>query len=189
MRAVALLLAALLWAAPSGADMLIDDFAADDGRSRLGTSWRLVTDGVMGGLSDGHLARRTIDGRAALCLTGTVSLANNGGFIQAALDLAAAGTLDAADWAGIRLLVRGNGEDYSLHLKTADIQRPWQSYRAGFRATPGWTEVRLPFAAFVPHRTDAPLDLHRLRRLGLVAIGRAFEAELCVAQIGLYREP
>jgi hypothetical protein len=189
MRAIAILLVALLWAAPSGADMLIDDFAADDGPSRLGTNWRLVTDGVMGGRSDGHLARRTIDGRPALCLSGTVSLANDGGFIQAALDLASAGTLDAAAWSGIRLLVRGNGEDYNLHLKTTDIQRPWQSYRAGFRAPPQWSEVRLAFADFVPHRTDAPLNLRRLRRLGLVAIGRPVEVELCVAAIGLYRDP
>jgi hypothetical protein len=188
-RAIAVLLAALLWAAPSGADMLIDDFSAADGHSRLGTSWRLVTDGVMGGRSDGRLERREVDGRPALCLSGTVSLANDGGFIQATLDLAPAGTLDAAGWSGIRLLVWGNGEDYNLHLKTTDIQRPWQSYRAGFRAPPRWTEVRLSFADFVPHRTDAPLDLRRLRRLGLVAIGRPFEAELCLAAIGLYRDP
>jgi hypothetical protein len=34
----------------------------------------------------------------------------------------------------------------------------------------------------------APLDISRLRRLGLVAIGRAFAADLAVARLSLYRE-
>lgn len=31
--------------------VLIDDFAHPEERSRLGVSWRLVADGVMGGIS------------------------------------------------------------------------------------------------------------------------------------------
>jgi hypothetical protein len=40
--------------------------------------------------------------------------------------------------------------------------------------------VRLAFADFVPHRIQVPLDVRRLRRIGLVAIGRAFAADLAV---------
>ena len=36
-------------------------------------------------------------------------------------------------------------------------------------------------------RLETPLDVTRLRRLGLVAIGRAFHADLAVAEIGFYR--
>jgi hypothetical protein len=32
----------------------------------------------------------------------------------------------------------------------------------------------------VPYRTDTPLDTRRLRRIGVVAIGRAFSADLSV---------
>ena len=73
---------------PSIADTgLIDDFTRADGLSALGTPWRAVTDQVMGGRSEGAIRRRVLDGRQALCLAGDVSLANNGGFVQAMLDL------------------------------------------------------------------------------------------------------
>jgi len=173
----------------SAADtLLIDDFAVANGPSRLGTPWRLVTDGVMGGVSAGELSLSLVDGRRALCLRGEVRLENNGGFVQAALDLAPRGDLDARAYTGIRLLARGNGETYNLHLKTAELRLPWQSYRSSFATGPEWREIRLPFGAFEPHRTDLPLDTGHLRSLGLVAIGRAFAAELCVAEIGLYRD-
>ena len=86
----------------------------------------------------------------------------------------------------MRLLVRGNGEQYSVHLRTPDNLRPWQSYRAHFVAGPEWQTVDLPFAAFAPYRLEAPLDVTRLRRIGLVAIGRAFFADLAVAELGFY---
>jgi hypothetical protein len=34
-----------------------------------------------------------------------------------------------------------------------------------------------------------PLDLQRLLRVGVVAIGRAFEADLCLGKLALYRNP
>lgn len=178
-------LAVSVWAADT---FLIDDFAAVGGPTRLGTPWRLVTDGVMGGVSAGALSRAEIGGRRALCLQGEVSLENNGGFVQAALDLAPDGYLDASTYTGIRLVVRGNGESYNLHLKTADVRLPWQSYRSTFRTGAEWREIRSPFANFEPHRIGAPLDTASLRSLGLVAIGRAFTADFCVAEIGLYRD-
>ena len=169
-------------------DMLIDDFAASNLISRLGTRWRGVSDRVMGGISEASIAKDRIEGRACLRLTGRVRLENEGGFIQAALDLAPdGGSFDASAFLGLRLLVRGNGERYALHLRTPDNVRPWQSYRAQFIAGPAWERVELPFASFVPYRLDAPLDVSRLRRLGLVAIGRAFHADLAVAEIGFYR--
>ena len=154
--------------------------------SALGTPWEAITDRVMGGVSRGHVARECLDGRPCLRLTGDVRLENNGGFVQAALDLDPGGDpVDLTGFAGIRLEVRGNEESYSLHLRTADVRRPWQSYRAHFVAGADWEVVVLPFADFVAHRIDAALDLSRVRRLGLVAIGRAFAADLAVARIGL----
>ena len=168
--------------------MLIDDFASPALTSTLGTTWRGVSDRVMGGVSQATIARDRIDGRACLRLTGEVRLENEGGFIQASLDLAPdGGSFDASAYLGLRLVVRGNGERYALHLRTPDNIRPWQSYRAQFIAGPSWETVELPFAAFVPYRLEAALDVTRLRRLGLVAIGRAFHADLAVAEIQFYR--
>ena len=171
---------------PAAAPLLIDDFVRTDGRSALGTPWRVVTDQVMGGVSTARMGLEQHAGRRGLCLRGEVSLANNGGFAQINLDLAPRGTLDASAHTGVRLVVRGNGETYKVHLKTPDTARPWQSYRADLPTGPEWAEVRLPFSGFEPHRLSAPLDTTRLARLGLVAIGQAMTAELCVAEVGLY---
>jgi hypothetical protein len=167
--------------------MLIDDMRQPDGLSLIGTRWEVISDRVMGGLSDARLDHGTHEGRDCLHLHGTVRLENNGGFVQMALDLAPhGGELDASMWTGLELVVQGNGERYGVHLRTGDLNRPWQSYRAGLVAEPAWQTVRLPFTDFVPHRTEAPFALQRLRRLGLVAIGRAFEADLRLACLSFY---
>ncbi len=167
---------------------VIDDLSAPWPRTPLGTAWELVRDGVMGGLSTGTMKRETVGGRPAVRLEGEVSLANNGGFVQIALDLApAGGAVDARAWAGIELDVLGNDETYNLHLRTADVFRPWQSYRQSFQAPPQWTTVPLAFAGFAAHRVDAPLDLASLRRIGIVAIGRAFTADIAVGGVRLFR--
>ena len=168
--------------------MLIDDFADGNLISKLGTRWRGVSDQVMGGISEAAVAHGEIDGRSCLRLTGNVRLENDGGFIQAALDLSPSGdTVDASDYTGVRLVVRGNGEKYSIHLRTPDNVRPWQSYRAHFTAGSDWETIDLPFETFVPYRLEIPLDITRLRRIGLVAIGRAFHADLAVSELAFYR--
>lgn len=166
---------------------VIDDLSRPHPEAATGTAWELVSDRVMGGVSGGTITREEVEGRKALRMRGEVSLENNGGFLQIALDLAPGGeSIDARDWRGIELEVLGNGEEYNLHLRTDDVTRPWQSYRQSFRAGGSWKAVRLDFAGFVPHRLEAPLDLTRLRRIGLVAIGRAFTADLAVAGVRFY---
>ena len=167
--------------------MIIDNVSRDDLVSTLGTAWQGVSDRVMGGVSRETLRVDEQSGKRCLRLSGDVRLDNNGGFIQMGLDLEpGSGLLDASPFIGLRLVVYGNGERYSVHLRTADVVRPWQSYRAHFAAPPEWREVRLPFAEFTPYRLEAPLDLASLRRIGVVAIGRKFFADLCVAEIAFY---
>ncbi len=75
---------------PPAAALVIDDFQDLTGQSRLGSHWRVVTDQVMGGVSTAEMDLGFSDsatGRRALCLRGTVSTANNGGFVQVNLDL------------------------------------------------------------------------------------------------------
>lgn len=152
----------------------------------LDGDWRFISDGVMGGVSRGEMTDRAADGTPCIGLRGEVSTDNNGGFIQVALELGAAGAT-AGRFDGIRLQVAGNGERYKLHLRTADLWLPWQSYRADFVATGQWQEIRLPFADFEPYRTGKPLNPAKLRRIGVVAIGRDFTAEVCVRNPAFYR--
>ena len=166
---------------------LIDDLSKPAPLAVIGTRWMLVSDGVMGGLSTGTMTRELVDGRMAIRMRGTVSLANNGGFLQIALDLGKHGEpVDASRWTGIQLDVLGNGQTYNLHLRTTDLSRPWQSYRQSFAAASHWSRLHLPFAGFVAHRTDQPLRLSRLQRIGLVAIGRECDVDLAIADIRFY---
>lgn len=160
---------------------------ADDDLLRLPlTGWRLVTDGVMGGVSRGTLSETTQDGRRCLHLEGQVSTANNGGFIQAAQEIAPADAKRLGAYAGVRVALRGNGEAYNIHLRTSDLWLPWQSFRATVQATGEWRTVSVPFADFTAYKTRAQLRPERLRRLGIVAIGRDFAADLCIGEVAFY---
>lgn len=173
--------------AAKGKTMVIDDFSDPGLVSALGTTWRGFSDQVMGGVSEVSVVHASVEGRLSLQLSGDVRLDNNGGFVQAGLDLSEdSDVVDASRYKGVRLAVRGNGESYSVHLRTPDTVRPWQSYRARFQADPEWRVIELPFDTFTPYRLDTPLDQARLRRIGLVAIGRAFRAELAVSSLMFY---
>lgn len=153
----------------------------------IGTDWSLVSDRVMGGVSSANMRRENVAGRPAIVLSGEVSLENDGGFVQIALDLApGGGVVDASGWTGIEIDACGNGESYNLHLRTADVARPWQSYRHEFTATAEWRTHRFAFADASPHRIEAPFDPSRLRRIGIVAIGRAFAAWVAVGGVRFY---
>jgi len=148
--------------------------------------WDLVTDNVMGGVSEAKMSIDTVQGERCIALRGQVSTANSGGFIQIALDIRDSARL-AEGYDGLRLDVIGNGETYNVHLRTSELWLPWQSFRASFDTAPEWKTVYLPFSGFEPYRTHAPLKLSKLRRLGVVAIGRDFDADLCVKGLALYR--
>ena len=171
----------------SSPSSIIDDLSLPSGQTPRGTAWELISDRVMGGVSNGTLAHSIIEGRPALRMTGTVSLENDGGFLQMALDLRPDGRgVDASSYTGLALDILGNDQRYNLHLRTADVTRPWQSYRAEFIAPHHWTTIKLPFSEFTPHRLTAPLDLSSLRRVGLVGIGRAFAADLALGDLRFY---
>ncbi|WGH77371.1 CIA30 family protein [Jannaschia ovalis] len=153
---------------------------------QLDLDWEFVADTVMGGVSQGRVTRETVDGRDAARLTGQVSLDNDGGFIQMAADLDPYGRpVDLSAYSGLTFDAFGNGESYELRLRTADLTRPWQSYRMSFTAPPRWTRVTAPFAELDAHRTDAPFDPARVRRLGILAVGRAFAADVAITGLAL----
>jgi hypothetical protein len=154
----------------------------------LDPNWKFVADDVMGGKSNGGMSLEMFQGRNAAVLRGDVSLDSNGGFIQIALDLLADGAgFDASNWDGIELDVWGNGERYDIRLRTDQLTRPWQSFQKEFATTQEWQVLQVPFDSVMPHRTDAIFDSAKLRRVGILAIGREFQAELAVAKVKLYR--
>jgi len=119
---------------------LIEDFTMQPE-----TRWRFFTDQVMGGVSTGGVTFAQEDGLNFARMTGRVSTANRGGFIQMRLDLASP---PPEGTTGVRLVLRGNDQRYFVHLRTGGTLLPWQYYQAGFAVTESWTEVRLPLDAF-----------------------------------------
>ena len=164
----------------TGEAMGIEDFAMQPE-----TRWRFFTDGVMGGVSTGQVAFVQEGGRSHARMTGRVSTANRGGFIQMRLDLASP---PPEGTTGVRLVVRGNDQRYFVHLRTTGTMLPWQHYQAGFDVTRTWSEVRLPFEAF---RASGALlrTVPRpgsLTSLAVVAYGRDHDAEIEVREVGFY---
>lgn len=147
--------------------------------------WTYVSDQVMGGVSTGEARIETEDGAPVLHLTGEVSTANNGGFIQARTLL---GTRLPPDTTGVILRARGNDQPYFVHLRTSGTALPWQYYQARFEATRDWQEVRLPFSAFKPsgrllRKSPRP---DTISSLGIVAYGRPHTADVSVRFVGFY---
>jgi len=173
-----MILTLLLLAAPALADpMIIENF--DEGAS---TRWSYTSDRVMGGVSDGRAGLGSENGINFAQLRGTVSTANNGGFIQIRQNLAAPLPDDAT---GINLRVRGNGETYYIHLRPQQSRRPWQFLQAAFETTGNWQEIILPWANFKPQGgLEAAFGPADIRSIGIVAYGADYEAALDVDWIG-----
>lgn len=166
--------------------LILDDRTSNSLLANNQCMWRAVSDTVMGGVSRAELTPAQLEGKDCLHLTGVVSLENNGGFIQASIDLSASGILDASAYRGVSLEVYGNNENYNLHLRTTDTTLVWQSYRASFFAPSCWQNISLSFEQFAPHRLNSPLDVSQLKRLGIVAIGRAMSANLYFRSIEFF---
>lgn len=165
--------------------LVIDDRNSGDMTATVGGAWRLVSDQVMGGVSNGTLQPALHRNRPCLRMQGSVSTDFNGGFLQMSLELAGGRAMDMSDYSAFELAVAGNNERYNLHVRTTDLFMPWQSYRASFDLSDTWQTIEIPFSALVPHRTVRPFRPERLTRIGIVAIGRDFEADVSLGQVRL----
>ena len=168
--------------------MLIDDFSKKSSTSALGTLWRCFTDRVMGGVSNASHTIDEEDGVTFLRLDGDVSLENNGGFVQVALDLNRRGNeLDASAFSGVRLTVRGEGGPYYIHVKNGQTLRHWNYFEAPFSVTDEWRSIDIPFEDFKPEEGEREMDTKTLRRIAVVAAHQAQQADVSVARIEFYQ--
>ena len=104
---------------------IIDDFTDNPERR-----WQFYTDQVMGGVSEGSAVVLSGPEGPYVRLEGLVSTANNGGFIQIRTKI----TDGEKDAEGILLKVRGNGENYYIHLNTNETIFLPQQYRYYYQA-------------------------------------------------------
>lgn len=174
------LIAALMSPTLSNAENAMIQFPVSDP-----SQWDYFSDQVMGGISEGRASFEKSNGRSVLRLTGTVSTANRGGFIQARTQLDAPLPASAK---GIILDVRGNDETYYIHLRTTGTILPWQFYQASFKVSDAWQEVRVPFSEFGPYGRllRKSFDVQNIRSVAVVAFGKDHTADLSVRAVGVY---
>ncbi len=130
--------------------------------------WVAVNDGVMGGESLGS----AVLAETGLHFSGSLSLANNGGFASVR---AREHSFDFSDVTNLVLRVRGDGRDYQLRLATdARFRGIPISYGAEFPTVDGeWSVVRIALQALTPTARGTaldgpPLDSAHIREIGLL---------------------
>jgi hypothetical protein len=162
-----------------------EELMKDNFESQPETRWSYFSDQVMGGISQGRVTFGSQDGESFAHMTGQVSTENNGGFIQLRRVIAK-NSVDSA--AGVYIKVRGNGQQYYLHLRTAGTLLPWQYYQASFASTSDWQTVRVPLSDFVRSGNwlSKAIRASSIRSIGIVAYGRDHSADLQIAEIGFY---
>jgi len=185
MRFLMSLVISAIFAVTAAPPVLAQGAVIEDFTLQPETRWRFFSDNVMGGVSSGQVAIVQENGQPLARMTGRVSTANNGGFIQMRLDLAAP---PPEGTTGVRLIVRGNDQRYFVHLRTGGTFLPWQYYQAGFDVTRDWAEVRLPLAAFVASSgfMRDRLRAGSLSSIAIVAFGRDHDAAIDVRIVGFY---
>lgn len=134
-----------------------------------GMNWKVVNDGVMGGLSKGEL---TSNQAGVMVFRGMLKLENNGGFSTfRSGDL----KLDLSGHLGLLLRVKGDGRTYQVRLATDAVFRGMEvSFATEISTIKGeWVEVKVPFANFKGsfRGLELPkeeLDASKVRRIGIL---------------------
>ena len=173
-------------------NMIIDDMKNQSGKPDEefceggNAKWCFVTDKVMGGISKGSLDFIKENEIYFYRMTGELSLENNGGFIQFRTEVE--NHPREKNYKGVRLRVRGNNNEYAIHIRTKYLLLPWQYYESTFQAMDEWSTIELPFSSFGKSNFYQPSSVSSqdIKTIGIVAIGREFEAQIDLASIELY---
>ena len=145
--------------------------------------WRIVNDGVMGGISKSSLLL-TSSGHGKFA--GHVSLANNGGFASIQLNKKIGLT---AENKFVLLKVKGDGKQYEFRIKAKTSQNA--SYVHPFSTSGEWQLIKLPLAQFYPQFFGRILDspnfnFQTIEQLSfLIANKREEDFELLIDFIGV----
>ncbi len=151
-------------------------------------TWEGISDEVMGGSSVITAIAVYSDSNAVfLRMEGRVSTENGGGFIQARTRFPS-GKLDASQWKGIEIRVRGREGPHEVHLRTPSCRMPWAYFGLPFQPPSTWEDIRFPFDDFSGNAVSpGPLEIGSILSIGLLAVRAEFSPCLDIARISLYR--
>ena len=170
----------------SGALVVVSTLGAAMAENLIQTGqWSYLADTVMGGVSEGSAKFGNSGSDKIIRLTGEVSTANNGGFIQVRSSVPwelAKGKI------GIRLKVKGNGDQYYLHIRNSSTRIPWHYYHQSFYTTASWQEIKLPFQSFMKSSSlmRTVIKQSTIKTIGIVAYGKNYTADISVLSLEFY---
>ncbi len=172
---IVLLLLIAFTSGSNGENILKDNFTNVN-------EWTYIADNVMGGVSKGGVEFDLGDGDDHALLSGNVSTANNGGFIQIRRQLK---DIDLSKAKSIRLYARGNNEKYYIFLRSTGTILPWQYYSYEFTVNEEYNEFIMPIKDF--KRSGALLakqiNPKKITSVAIVAYGRDHAAEIYVKKL------
>lgn len=149
--------------------------------------WQYISDQTMGGVSDGQAILDKDGDMIFARLTGNVSTANNGGFIQIRTNFSFVDLINTnKDLKGVLLNTKGNGETYHIFIRTSEDRSYRDFYSATFTTNENWEIVDLPFSKFKHRYSNRSLDGNDIRTFGIVAYGRNFYSDVSVSEISFY---
>ena len=148
-------------------------------------TWSFFSDGVMGGVSSGKALLKKSGPDNFVRIQGNVSTDNNGGFIQIRHNLKKP-LEDKIK--GIRLKVRGNGENYYIFIRTRSTLLPWQFYNLEFPTSKKWSIVELQFIKFKRSSSfiRKTFKSSSIKSIGIVAYGRDHSAKVDISEIDFF---
>lgn len=145
--------------------------------------WRIVNDGVMGGLSEGQFIP-TKDGHAVF--KGSVSLKNNGGFTSVRCGM---NDLNISGASSVKIKLKGDKKNYQFRVKESQGDR--HAYKYEFETSGKWEEIHIPIKEMTPtfrgRRPDLPnFQAEQLDEIGFLIANKKNESfELEIASIVL----
>jgi hypothetical protein len=114
------------------------------------SNWRIVDDGVMGGLSQGHI---DLNEKGHAVYHGKISLQNNGGFSSLRYRPE---PFELSNETHLVLRVKGDGKKYQFRIKSR--ARDSYSYIHYHKTSGEWETIRLPLSEFSPSFRGRRLD-------------------------------
>lgn len=119
-----------------------NDIIFDFSKSCDMSSWMIVDDGVMGGLSQGSMQLNN-DGHAEFA--GFVTTENYGGFSSVRYNF---DKKNVSDFTHIVLRLKGDGKNYQFRIKKNSYDRA--SYIHTFKTSGEWETIKIPLEDFFP---------------------------------------
>ena len=113
--------------------------------------WKIVNDGVMGGLSQATITNE-VDG--AICFKGTISLENNGGFSSVRYRFS---RKDIARYTKLQIRLKGDGKRYQFRLKRS--QSDQYAYISHFETSGAWQTITISLKELYPTFKGRKLEM------------------------------